>query len=102
MLLMNEIACLNSNIYCMQEVQHDHFLSFYEPLFHQSEFSTLPTTLTLSPSVGFKCVYTRRGGIDKVDGCLLAYKAEIFTELHFEHIYYNYRCVNFDRDNVGE
>jgi mRNA deadenylase 3'-5' endonuclease subunit Ccr4 len=37
-LIMSEVISLNSNVYLMQEVQHDHFLDFFEPLFHRSKY----------------------------------------------------------------
>lgn len=37
-LLRSEFSCLNSSVYCCQEIQHDHFCDFFEPVFHKSEY----------------------------------------------------------------
>jgi CCR4-NOT transcription complex subunit 6 len=34
-LLTNEITTLNADVFCLQEVQEDHYIDFYEPLFHR-------------------------------------------------------------------
>jgi len=86
-LLVDEITALNADVFCLQEVQHDHYVEYFEPLLHQ---------------VGFKCYYTKKGGPLRTDGCMVAYRKELLTDLHFEHIHYNYDVDGFDKYNVGQ
>ena len=60
-LLAKEFSLIGADIYCLQEVEHDHYTSFFEP--------------TLSKA-GYKSIYKKRTG-PLVDGCAIFYRSNL-------------------------
>ncbi|VDO50978.1 unnamed protein product [Onchocerca flexuosa] len=85
-LLAREFAMIEADIFCLQEVQYDHYDQFFKPYFEAAGY------------FGKYKKRTRR----LVDGCAIFYKSH-FRLLH-------YRCIEYfvnndsvlDRDNVGQ
>lgn len=106
-LLLDEITKLNADVFCLQEVQYEHYAELFEPFFtsgkHISTTIKPPKTPPLFyVSVGFNICHTRRGGIDNIDGCALAYREERFQKLRFDPIHFNYDVEGFNKNNVGK
>uniref|UniRef100_A0A915PRV7 Endonuclease/exonuclease/phosphatase domain-containing protein n=1 Tax=Setaria digitata TaxID=48799 RepID=A0A915PRV7_9BILA len=85
-LLAREFAMIGADIFCLQEVQYDHYDEFFKPYFE---------------AAGFLGKYKKRThGL--TDGCAIFYKTH-FQLLHYRHIeyYLNVDSV-LNRDNVGQ
>ncbi|VDM98431.1 unnamed protein product [Thelazia callipaeda] len=85
-LLKREFSMIDADIFCLQEVQFDHYDQFFEPFFKTE---------------GYLGKYKKRTR-EMVDGCAVFYKNYIQL-LHYHYIEY-YFGVNsvLDRDNVGQ
>lgn len=85
-LLAREFKMMEADIFCLQEVQDDHFVTFFEPFFR---------------SQGYKSRFKKRTR-DKVDGCAIFYKTNLelisYTDIEY---FVSEKCV-LDRDNVGQ
>ncbi|XP_072031481.1 LOW QUALITY PROTEIN: uncharacterized protein [Amphiura filiformis] len=84
--LLQEIADINSDIVCLQEVQGTHFTSFYEPAMK---------------NLGYSGVFKQRTG-DKHDGCATFFKNSHFDLVDCKRLEYRRHNVPLlDRDNVA-
>ncbi|CAG9540497.1 unnamed protein product [Cercopithifilaria johnstoni] len=85
-LLASEFPMINADIFCLQEVQCDHYDHFFRPYFE---------------AAGFLGKYKKRTH-SLIDGCAIFYKSH-FQLLHYQYIeYYVNDDSVLDRDNVGQ
>ncbi|EJD76680.1 endonuclease/Exonuclease/phosphatase [Loa loa] len=85
-LFSREFAMIAADIFCLQEVQYDHFEYFFKPYFE---------------AAGFLGKYKKRTH-SLMDGCAIFYKSH-FQLLHYRDIeYYVNSDSVLDRDNVGQ
>jgi len=88
--IKREIMDIKPDIVCLQEVQFknpNHFTSHFEPFFD---------------SLGYKYTVKARTG-DKVDGCAIFYKGDMFTLEDVSSMEFRIDRVQLlDRDNVGQ
>ncbi|KAM3716435.1 Protein angel [Dirofilaria immitis] len=85
-LLTREFSMIGADIFCLQEVQYDHYDQFFRPYFE---------------AAGFFGKYKKRTN-NLLDGCAIFYKSHLQL-LHYRYIEY---FLNIDsvlnRDNVGQ
>lgn len=84
-LLLRDLTASASNIYCLQEVEEEHYHSWFKPELSKQ---------------GFEGVYQRRTG-SNVDGCAVFYCAKTFRLLEWKGVCYQRSLKVLDRDNVG-
>ncbi|KAL3985990.1 Endonuclease/Exonuclease/phosphatase family protein [Acanthocheilonema viteae] len=85
-LLAREFSMIAADIFCLQEVQYDHYDHFFRPYFE---------------AAGFLGKYKKRTH-SLIDGCAIFYKSQ-FQLLHYQYIeYYVNNDSVLDRDNVGQ
>uniref|UniRef100_A0A1I8ED37 Endo/exonuclease/phosphatase domain-containing protein n=1 Tax=Wuchereria bancrofti TaxID=6293 RepID=A0A1I8ED37_WUCBA len=85
-LLTREFSMIAADIFCLQEVQYDHYDYFFKPYFE---------------AAGFLGKYKKRTH-SLIDGCAIFYKSH-FQLLHYQYIeYYVSSDSVLDRDNVGQ
>uniref|UniRef100_A0A158Q6W2 Endo/exonuclease/phosphatase domain-containing protein n=1 Tax=Elaeophora elaphi TaxID=1147741 RepID=A0A158Q6W2_9BILA len=85
-LLAREFSMIAADIFCLQEVQYDHYDHFFRPYFE---------------AAGFLGTYKKRTH-SLIDGCAIFYKAD-FQMLRYRYIeYYVSNDSVLDRDNVGQ
>ncbi|XP_060070892.1 protein angel homolog 2-like isoform X2 [Ylistrum balloti] len=85
-LLLREIQEHLPDILCLQEVNEEHYKSFFTP-----ELAKL----------GYKGEYQKRTGDDKFDGCATFYKTSEFKMVKCSHLCYYRQFRILDRDNVA-
>ncbi|KAJ3129284.1 Protein angel 1 [Nowakowskiella sp. JEL0407] len=83
--LLKDIKLHDSDIICLQEVDANHYLEFYQPKFNR---------------LGYTSIFNKR--LEKVnnDGVALFVKTSLFRIIDYEFLHYR-NIGNFDRDNVG-
>ncbi|KAI1727010.1 protein angel like protein 2 [Ditylenchus destructor] len=82
-LLVIEFDRLQANLFCLQEVEEEHFIDFFQPYFAQR---------------GFTGLYKRRTN-DFPDGF---YSTKLFKFIASVDVIYNLKKIGMDRDNVGQ
>lgn len=85
-LITKEIEKLNSDVYCLQEVEDIHYIEFIQPFFQQK---------------GFEGIYTRRTN-DFPDGCATFFNQNVLTLISRKDVLYNLQIPTMDRDNIGQ
>ncbi|XP_014667827.1 PREDICTED: protein angel homolog 2-like [Priapulus caudatus] len=84
--LAAEIRTVQPDILCMQEVQSDHYVSFWMPMLEK---------------LGYSGAYKQRTG-DKCDGCATFYRTDVFQlEARRDVEYLRVGATLLDRDNVA-
>ncbi|VDO25954.1 unnamed protein product [Brugia timori] len=85
-LLTREFSMIAADIFCLQEVQYDHYDYFFKPYFE---------------AAGLLGKYKKRTH-SLIDGCAIFYKSH-FQLLNYQHIeYYVSSDSVLDRDNIGQ
>ncbi|XP_021346985.1 protein angel homolog 2-like isoform X2 [Mizuhopecten yessoensis] len=84
--LLHEIKEHLPDVLCLQEVNLEHYKSFFVP-----ELSKL----------GYKGEFQKRTGSDKFDGCATFYNAHRFKMVKCSHLCYKRQYSILDRDNVA-
>lgn len=84
--LTGEISSLQSNVYCLQEVNEHHFENDLEPFFY---------------AYGYKTLYKKRP--NKEDGCAIVYDDKVLRLIKSNEVELNQRSVHrsLDRENVA-
>lgn len=86
-LLARELEMIQADIFCLQEVQHDHYEEFYEPVLK---------------SIGYKGLYKKRTG-QMVDGCAIFFRSHLQLMSCRDIEYFFGRNHNhLNKDNVGQ
>lgn len=61
--IYNELKHLNADVYCFQEMPQEQFHQYFLPRLR---------------SMGYRCLYIKRTGRDKLDGCSICFKKRRF------------------------
>ncbi|XP_069116782.1 protein angel homolog 2-like isoform X2 [Argopecten irradians] len=85
-ILLKEIKEQMPDILCLQEVNLDHYKSFFTP-----ELTEL----------GYKGEFQKRTGSDKFDGCATFYNTKRFKMVKCQHLRYYRQHRILDRDNIA-
>ncbi|KAG8443748.1 hypothetical protein GDO86_009067 [Hymenochirus boettgeri] len=84
--ILKELADMNADILCLQEVQEDHYKTQIKPSLE---------------SLGYICEYKTRTG-SKPDGCAICFKSLKFSLVSVTPVeYYRPNIALLDRDNIG-
>lgn len=86
--IFKELEASKADIFCLQEVEEDHFHNDLLPHFTKNHY---------------KAVFKRKTGDKQTDGCALFYKSGVFSLQLVEPIEYNRKDLSpvLDRDNIG-
>ncbi|KAI1728214.1 endonuclease/Exonuclease/phosphatase family domain-containing protein [Ditylenchus destructor] len=85
-LLVIEFDRLQADVFCLQEVEEEHFIDFFQPYFAQR---------------GFIGLYNRRTN-NFPDGCAIFYSTKLFKFIASVDVTFNLKKNGMDRDNVGQ
>jgi mRNA deadenylase 3'-5' endonuclease subunit Ccr4 len=77
--IMNEVLFYEPDIVCLQEVESDDYVEYFEPLFH---------------AAGYAGLYDKKKHDYIMDGCATFYKTSRFERVAHESLHYN--AVHFD------
>lgn len=85
--LRKELLEMNSDIFCLQEVHHEHFKTCILPSLEQN---------------GYQAVFKRKTGAG-LDGCSILFKTNKFKLADYRNVEYNRRDISplLDKENVG-
>ena len=83
-LLQNTFQIMNADVFCLQEVQQDHYVSHFLPFFSY---------------LGYKGLYKKRTG-EQIDGCAIFYRESVFQLIEYSDVEYKQNDF-LDRDNIG-
>ncbi|NP_001089542.1 angel homolog 2 S homeolog [Xenopus laevis] len=84
--ILKELADMNADILCLQEVQENHYRTQIKPSLE---------------SLGYHCEYKARTG-DKPDGCAICFKSDKFSLVSVTPVeYYRPNIALLNRDNIG-
>lgn len=84
--LLREITEQMPDILCLQEVNQDHYKTFFTPELNK---------------LGYEGEYQKRTGSEKCDGCATFYNRQKFTVQKCTHLCYRREYGILDRDNVA-